>query len=171
MRLRRVALTAFVLVLIACTPDPLPGYRAATADERASILATVSEYYDIWNRAMVTADIAPLYLRHPKLAQGAVPQRGINNEGQTARLPTVADHKITESSVDIEGYEPLRAFVKGESAVAYSHGWFTWKYATGAPSGGELLVRFDLTRAGDGWSIERTDEWVLGEGAPSPTPR
>jgi|GEM_PF-6338091 len=164
-------MVAALSLLIGCTSDPLPGYRAATADERASILATVSEYYDIWNRAMVTGDVAPLYARHPKLAQGAVPQRGINNEGQTARLPSVADLKIKESRVDSERYEPLRAFVKGDSAVAYSHGWFTWTYATGAPSGGELLVRFDMTRAGDGWSIEQTDEWVLGEGAPSPTPQ
>jgi hypothetical protein len=160
-----------LLLLVGCTTDPLPGYRAATADERASILATVSEYYDIWNRAMVTADVTPLYVRHPKLAQGAVPQRGINNEGQTVRLPSVADLKIKESRVDIESYEPLRAFIKGDSAVAYSHGSFTWTYPDGAPSGGELLVRFDMTRVAGAWSIDQTDEWVLGEGAPSPTPR
>jgi hypothetical protein len=158
-------------MLVACAPDPLPGYRAAAADERASILATVSEYYDIWNRAMVTADLTPLYVRHPKLAQGAVPQRGINIEGHTVRLPSVADRKIRESRVDVEGYEPLRAFVRGDSAVAYSHGWFTWTYATGAPSGGELLVRFDMTRIAGVWSIDQTDEWVLGEGTPPPTPR
>lgn len=164
-------LAVALLLLVGCAPDPLPGYRAATAADRSSIFVTISEYYDIWNRAMVTADITPLYVRHPKLAQGAVPQRGINNEGHTARLPSVAGLKIKESRVDIEGYEPMRAFVKGDSAVAYSHGWFTWTYANGAPSGGELLVRFDLTRAGDGWSIDQTDEWVLGEGASSPTPR
>ena len=120
---------------------------------------------------MLTADITPLYVRHPKLAQGAVPQRGINNEGHTARLPSVADLKIKESRVEVERYEPLRAFVKGDSAVAYSHGWFTWMYATGAPSGGELLVRFDMTRVAGVWAIDQTDEWVLGEGAPPPTPR
>ena len=140
-------------------------------DERASILATVSEYYDIWNRAMVTGDIASLYVRHPKLAQGAVQRRRINNEGFTTRLPSITDHLIKDSRVDIESYEPFRAFVKGDSAVAYSHGVFTWTYANGSPSGGELLVRFDMTRAAGAWSIDQTDEWVLGEGTPPPTPR
>jgi len=73
--------------------------------------------------------------------------------------------------VAIESYEPFRAFVKEDKAVAYSHGLFTWTYANGSQTKGELRVRFDLARAGDRWSIEQTDEWVLGEGAPPPTPR
>ena len=162
---------AVALLVVGCTSDPLPGYRAATSDERASILATISEYYDIWSRAMVTGDIAPLYVRHPNLAHGTVKERGINIEGLTAGLPSVANLSITDASVQVERYEPLRAFVNGSRVVAYSHGWFTWMYAKGSPSGGELMVRFDMTRAGDRWSIEQTDEWVLGEGAPSPTPR
>lgn len=162
---------AALVLLIGCASDPLPGYRPATVDERASMLATVSEYYAIWGRAMVTGDIAPLYERHPKLAHGAVPQRGINNEAFTARLPSVTDHLIKEAHVDIESYEPFRAFVKEDGAVAYSHGLFTWTYASGPETKGELRVRFDMTRAANGWSIAQTDEWVLGEGAPSPTPR
>jgi hypothetical protein len=134
-------------------------------------MRTVVEYYDIWNRAIVTGDIGPLYVRHPKLSQGTVKERGINSEGFTVQLPSVRDHLIKDSSVQIESYEPLRAFVKGDRAAVYSHGLFTWSYVNGAPSKGELFVRFDMTRVGDVWSIDQTDEWVLGEGTPAPTPR
>lgn len=165
------AAIALVVFLSACTSDPLPGYRPATPDERAGALRTVEEYYAIMDRAMVTGDIAPLYLRHPKLAQGSVRERGINIEGFTVRTPSVSDHLIKDARVEIESYEPLRAFVRGDRVVAYSHGLFTWTYANGSQTKGELLVRFDMTRGRDAWSIDQTDEWVLGEGTPPPTPR
>ena len=163
---------ALVLALVACTPDPLPGYRAATADERAGLFATVQEYYDIVDRAFVSGDMTPLYARHPKLAHGQVRERGINIEQSAAQLPSFRDQLVREVSVDIQSYEPLRAFVKDDHAVAYSHGLVTWTFKNGGlPSKGELLVRFDLTHDGDRWSIDQTDEWVLGEGTPPPTPR
>ena len=167
------ALAAAVLVFIcACTTsDPLPGYQAASAEERVSIFATVEEYYEIWSRAIVSGNISPLYVRHPRLAQGAVPQRGINNEAFTMTLPSIRDRLIREAHVDIESYEPIRVFIKGDQAVAYSRGLFTWTYANGSQTKGELRVRFDLSRAGTQWSIDQTDEWVLGEGTPPPTPR
>ena len=166
-----LTVTTVLAVLISCSPDPLPGYRSATPEERAAILRTVEEYYDILDHAIVTGDISPMYVRHPNLAQGAVRERGINNEGFTVTLPSVSAHLVREASVAIESYEPLRAFVRDDKAVAFSHGLFTWTYANGSQTKGELRVRFDLTRSGDRWSIEQTDEWVLGEGAPPPTPR
>jgi hypothetical protein len=171
-RASRALVAVIVVFICACTTsDPLPGYQVASAGERASILGTIEEYYDIWSRAMVTADISPLYVRHPKLAQGAVPQRGINNEGFTVTLPSIRDHLVREAHVDIESYEPLRAFVRDDRAVAYSRGVFTWTYGNGSETKGELRVRFDMTRIGGIWSIDQTDEWVLGEGTPPPTPR
>ncbi len=143
---------------------------APTADERANVLGTIDEYYNLLDAAVVTGDLGPLYARHPKLAQGAVPQRGINSEGFTVQLPSVRDHLVREAHVDIQSYEPVRVYVKGNAAVAYVHGWFTWNYATGAPTQGELRVRFDLSRAVDRWYVEQTDEVVLGE-TPPPTPR
>ena len=164
-------LFAFALLLGACAPDPLPGYRAATDDERTTLLATVVDYYDILNVALVSGDLAPLYARHPKLAQGQVRERGINIEGLTASYPSFAEHRVRDVTVDVAAYEPFRAFVKDDRAVAYSHGAFTWHYFDGADTGGELLKRFDLTRSGSMWTIDQTDEWVLGEGTPPPTPR
>jgi hypothetical protein len=168
---RLVTVAAAALLLIGCGADPLPGYRPATADERASVLRTVQEYYEIVDRALVSGEITPLYARHPKLAQGSVPSRGINSEGSTMQLPSVRNALIREAHVDIESYEPLRVYLKDDVAVAYERGLYTWSYAIGSPTQGELVVRFDLTRAGGVWSIEQTDEWVLGEGPPPPTPR
>lgn len=160
---------AALVLLVECAPDLLPGYRAATADERTSIFATVSEYYDILDRAMVSGDAAPLYVRHPRLQLGEERQHGVNTEGTTVfRTRELA---LRAATIDMEFYEPLRVFLKGDVAVAYSHGLFTWTYANGSETKGEMLVRFDLARAGERWMIERSDEWVLGEGAPSPTPR
>jgi hypothetical protein len=55
--------TALAISLAGCEqarPDPLPGYRAASSDERAAVVGAVSEYFAIRNRAAVTGDIAPL---------------------------------------------------------------------------------------------------------------
>jgi hypothetical protein len=168
--LRSLAPLVAAVLVLACGADPLPGYRAATADERASVLAVIAEYFDLLDSAVVSGDIGPLRARHPLLAQGTDAQRGINSEAVTLQLPSVRDHLIREARVDPQAYEPVRVYLQGDRAVAYVHGWYTWDRVTGAPTQGELRVRFDLSRAADRWTIERTDEVVLGE-TPPPTPR
>ncbi|MDQ2952343.1 MAG: hypothetical protein M3R54_08785 [Chloroflexota bacterium] len=167
--MKLLSLTAAAFLFLACASDPLPGYRPATADERASVMQTIEEYYDIVDRAMGTGDLTPLYVRHPKLATGEERQRGVNTERNTVLRTGALD--IRDVGMEMEFYEPFRAFLKGDVAVAYSHGLFTWTYANGTHTRGELLVRFDLTRGDGRWMIERSDEWVLGEGTPPPTPR
>lgn len=169
MRAAPAILAAVAFAIAGCSADPLPGYRSASAAERDALLGVVRQYYDLFDRAQVTGDIAPLYALHPKLAQGEDRRRGINTEAWTVERTHALG--IREVRVDIESYEPFRAFVKEDRAVAYSHGLFTWEYPQGTPTKGELVVRFDLSRAGGRWEIERTDEWVLGEGTPPPTPR
>ncbi len=169
MRRTPAILAALALGIAGCSADPLPGYRAASAGERDALLGVVREYYDVFDRAQVTGDITRLYALHPRLAAGEDRRKGINTESWMVERTHALG--IREVRVDIESYEPFRAFVKDERAVAYSHGLFTWEYPQGTPTKGELRVRFDLVRADGRWSIERTDEWVLGEGTPEPTPR
>ena len=169
----RNGLRALVLVglaLTACTNDVLPGYRLATFEERASILAVVEEYYGILGTALVTGDVSPLHARHPKLAEGEQRESGINSEAFTTLLPGQSGPPVRDAKFDVAGYEPFRAFVLDDHAVGYAHGIFTWTFGDGTDTKGEFLTRFDLTRDGARWSIDMTDDWVLGE-APPPTPR
>jgi hypothetical protein len=83
------------------------------------------------------------------------------------RVRTLSTREVL---VDMETYEPVRAFVRADTAVVYVHGLFTWTYPNGSQSKGELPVRFDLDHQGGRWTIVRTDERVLGE-TPDPTPR
>ncbi len=169
MTARRAAL-ALALLILACAPaDPLPGYRPATSDERATIMRVLEEYYSLLNRAAVTGDLTALYALHPKLARGEDRRKGINTEGFTVQRTRALN--VREVQVEIESHERFRAYVKDPAAVAYSHGLFTWEYQQSTPTKGELFVRFDLVRTAGRWVVERTDEWVMGEGAPPPTPR
>ncbi len=166
-------LLAFALLSAGCAraePDPLPGYRAATADEHAAVRRVIDEYYAVLNRAALTGDIAALFARHPGLAVGQQRERGINIESWM--VERVRALSVREVKVDIESYEPVRVYLKDNAAAAFVHGLFTWEYPQGSPTKGELAVRMDLVRMADRWasSIERTDEWVLGERPPQ-TPR
>jgi hypothetical protein len=168
--MRRGAAIVLAVVATACAPsDPLPGYRPASAEDRASVIAVIDEYYALLSRAEVTGDTGALLARHPGLASGQQRQRGINIETWTVER-TVA-LKLSEVKIDVASYEPVRVYMKDAAAAAYVHGIFTWEYAQGgSPTKGELAVRIDLIQTPGGWSIERTDEWVLGE-TPPPSPR
>lgn len=43
-------------------------------------MRTLSDYFEIRNRAAITGDLAPLYSAHPSLAQGEDRQTGVNVE-------------------------------------------------------------------------------------------
>lgn len=160
---------ALGLAIIVCGPtDPLPGYRPATADERATVMRVIDEYYALLNSAEVTGDTSALLARHPGLAQGQQRETGINIE--TWMVERTRALNIREVRVAIESYEPVHVYVKEGAAAGFVHGLFTWEYQQGSPTKGELAVRFDLVRTADRWVIERTDEWMLGERPPR-TPR
>jgi hypothetical protein len=162
------ALQLFVALAIACSQGPLAGYRAASAEELAGIRAAVSEYFELYDRAIATHDVTALHQRYPRLAEGTVRERGVNIEVFAVRN---TDPRLREARTEVEWYETVRAWVKDDRAVAYARGLFTWTYSDGNETKGEHRKRFDLSRTATGWSIERTDEWILGEGPPEPTPR
>jgi hypothetical protein len=165
----RVAALVFTIAAAACAQaDPVAGYRPASLEERATVMGVIAEYYDLLDRAQVTGDTGALLARHPGLATGQQRQPGVNIETWTVERTRALS--IREVRVDIESYEPVRVYVKDAAAAAFVHALFTWEYAQGSPTRGELAVRMDLVRSADRWVIERTDEWMLGEKAP-PTPR
>jgi hypothetical protein len=160
------------LVLSDCAqarPDPLPGYRQASPDERAAVVGVVSEYFAIRNRAAVTGDIAPLYSAHPSLAQGQDPRVGVNTEALF--VERMRAQQVSRVTVDVEDREPVKVFLKDTAAVAYVHGRETWDLAPGSGQTiSEIFVRIDLKQGPNGWLVERTDQLELGERVP-PTPR
>ena len=168
--MKRGAAIILALVAAACAPsDPLPGYRLASAEEGAAVIAVIDDYYALLSRAEVTGDASALLARHPSLASGQQRQRGINIE--TWMVERTGALKLREVRIDVASYEPVRIYIKDAAAAAYVHGLFTWEYAQGgSPTRGELAVRIDLIQTPSGWNIERTDEWVLGE-TPPPSPR
>ena len=167
----RVLAATLVVVLAACTqarPDPLPGYTAASPEERAAVMRTLSGYFELRSRAAVSGDLAPLYLAHPGLATGEDRRVGVNVEAFFVERMRAL--RVSRVSVDLEDGEPVRVYVKDAAAVAYVHGRETWDLALGTgQTVSEIVVRFDLRQARTGWLIERSDELVLGERV-SPTP-
>ena len=149
--------------------DPLPGYRVASADERAAVVGAVSEYFAMRNRAAVTGDIAPLYRAHPGLADGEDRRTGVNSEAFFVQR--MRAQAVSRVSVDLEEREPVKVFLKDTAAVAYVHGKETWDLTPGSgQTVSEIFVRFDLRRGTNVWLVERTDYLELGERVP-PTPR
>jgi hypothetical protein len=167
-----ILVAALAASLIGCAqarPDPLPGYRAASPDERAAVVGVVSAYFAIRNRAAVTGDIAPLYSAHPALAHGEDRRAGVNTEAFfVERMRALQVSRVT---VDLEDREPVKVFLKDTAAVAYVHGRETWDLAAGTGQTiSEIVVRIDLRQGTNGWVIERTDQLELGERPPQ-TPR
>jgi hypothetical protein len=168
----RVLAAVLAIALTACVqerPDPLPGYRPASAEERVAVVRTVTDYYAIRNRAALTGDVTPLYGAHPKLAQGEDRQAGVNAEAFfVERMGALHVSRVT---VDLEDREPVKVYVRDMAAVAYVHGKETWDLPPGTGQTiAEIFVRIDLRHGTSGWLIECTDEVTLGERIP-PTPR
>ena len=146
--------------------DPLPGYGAATVDERAQIMSVVEDYYLVRTQAIAAGDAAVLYVRYPLLATAEDRARGVNTDAWfIERMKAI---RVKTVRVQIEAAEPMRVFVKNDAAVAYVHGRDDW-IESGTAS--ELYTRIDLRRMEGRWTIERTDEVMQSEWPPPPTPR
>lgn len=163
----------FVLVLVAASGcagsvDPLPGYTRASVEEHASIVHAIVDYYTARQRAVMFGDAALLFDAYPKLAQGENLREGINLDAFFVRL--MRDDRVTQVTVELERYEPMRTYVKGTVGVGFVHGVETWHYH-GGPGSGEFFTRIDLAREADRWVVERTDEQMMGERPPrTPNP-
>jgi hypothetical protein len=154
----------FVVVTGCASPvDPLPGYTRASVEQHASIVHAIVDYYGARQRAVMFGDAALLFDAYPKLAHGENLREGINLDSFFVRL--MRDDRVTKVTVELERYEPVRTYVKGNAAVGFVHGVETWHYH-GGPGSGEFFTRVDLARDADRWVVERTDEQMMGERPP-----
>jgi hypothetical protein len=177
---RYLVIALAAIGLIACTTaDPLPGYRAATTEERIAVVSDIERYFALRERLAVSGDVTALYGAYPDLTPNVDRRVGVNNEGWFAERArsareqpaAVAPPLITQMSHELEYDEPIRVYVSGIHAVAFVHGLEHFNYlADPVPSAGEIFIRFDLRRERDRWQIERTDEQLMHERPPA-TPR
>jgi len=158
--------------LASCThqpPDPLPGYHAASTDERAVVMRTIEDYYSRRASAALSGDAATIFVAFPKLAEGEDRTSGVNTDAFF--VERMRNLGVTDVRFEIEEREPARVYVKDGRAAAFVHGKQTWRYPRGDATIGEFYTRLDLFRVGGGWQLDRTDEVMLGERPPrTPAP-
>lgn len=161
----RIVTIALALAVSACAlyVDPLPGYRRASGEERATLMRALADYYTVRGRAFVSGDAAILFAAYPKLAQGEDVREGINLDA--FHLPGWRAVEATKATHYLNSYEPVRIYVKGTAAVAFVHGKEMFE-VRGGSSGGEFFMRIDLVNDADRWVVERTDEQMMGEPPP-----
>jgi hypothetical protein len=160
----RPLFAALVFAVVACAPpDPLPGYTRASAEQHATLMRAVSDYYTVRERAFVSGDASVLFAAFPKLAQGQDIREGINLDA--LHLPGWREQEATKASHYLESYEPTRIYVSGTAAVAFVHGHEMFE-VRGGQSGGEFFTRIDLVYDADRWIVERTDEQMMAEAPP-----
>src|SRR5207244_13491867 len=95
--------------LASCTlqrPDPLPGYHAASTDERAAVMRTIDDYYSRRARAALSGDPATIFVAHPKLAEGEDRGSGINTDAFF--VERMRNLSLTDIRFAIEDREPAR---------------------------------------------------------------
>jgi len=170
---RRSAATLLLAgACMSCTVQPtdlLPGYRAASTDERAVVMRTIEDYYSRRATAAVSGDAATIFAAYPKLAEGEDRTSGVNTDAFF--VERMRNLGVTDVRFEIEEREPARVYVKDGRAAAFVHGKQTWRYPRGDATIGEFYTRLDLFRELGGWQLDRTDEVMLGERPPrTPAP-
>jgi hypothetical protein len=166
----RIAVAACAAAIACAAAEPLPGFMPASAEERQALVRTIEDYYARRERASLAQDMRELFAAYPRLAEGEDRAVGINTDSFLVERMRISN--MREISVEIERVEPVRVYVArgDETAVAFVHGVETWHYRDSYPGMGEFFTRIDLRRVGGKWTIERTDEQVMGEPRPR-TPR
>ena len=150
-------------------PDPLPGYRAASTDERAAVMRTIDDYYSRRARAAVSGDVATIFAAYPKLAEGEDRTSGVNTDAFF--VERMRNLSLTDVRFAIEDREPARVYLKQDRAAVFVHGTETWRYPRGDAMIGEFYTRLELSRNVESWLIVRTDEVLLSERPPrTPAP-
>lgn len=138
--------------------DPGPPMVPITA--YPELEAAVRTYYERYEHAQASCDIATFLKHYPDLASSEVLASGINIEQRM--ITSRCDH-VKAIRFDLEYYEPMRVHVHQEGADVKVHGMEHWDYKTGTPGAGEFMTTLSLRQVAGSWTVVRTDGVTLGE--------
>lgn len=160
-----------MLVTLALASCAVPnGYRVATDQQRADVVATVREYYALRNQLTAGLAIEDFWRTHPELSYEHDLPSGVNLEVMLWKWSHDPQLVRLNYRTDIESYQPIRVFVRANEALAMVHGVEAWDHRAGGPTSGEFRTVLSLKRGDGGWTVVRTDEQTMGERAPTDPP-
>jgi hypothetical protein len=168
---RGIVVTVLVALTVAsCAVQD--AYRPPSEQERADVIAAVRDYYALRDRLMTGLAIEDFWRTYPDLSDEHDLTRGINLEVMLWKWSHDPELVRNKYRVDLESYQPIRAFIRGNEATAIVHGLETYepKYAGSTPTSGEIHLLLSLRLAGGRWTVVRTDERMMGEPAPTDPP-
>ncbi len=168
--MRGIAIALLVLLSLTSCSDQ-NAYRTATEQERAGVAAAVLEYYTLRNQLTAGLEINDFWMTYPVLSYDHDLARGINLEVMLWKWSHDPQLVRVNYRTDLESYQPIRAFLRANEALAYVHGVETWDHRTGGtPTSGEFRTVLSLRLADGGWTVVRTDEQKMGERPPADPP-
>jgi len=167
----RRSITGVLVVLAVASCATSSRYRAAVEPERGAVVAAVRDYYTLRNRLTAGLDINDFWQTYPELSYDHDLVRGTNLEVMTWKGSHDPQLVRLDYRADLESYEPLRVFVRGNEALAYVHGLEAWDHPTGGLSTrGEFRTVLSLRLADGKWTVVRSDEQEMGEPVPADPP-
>ena len=165
---RRFAVPLAALLLIVVGWGAMNLYRPAKDAERADIVAPVAGYFAAKARLATDLSIADFWRSYPDLARDYDLRSGVNIEPLFAK--SMQELKATNYRTELERYEAIRVYVRGDSAIAMVHGMDHWDNANGGPTSGEVNLVFTLRSVDGHWTVIRSDEQMMGEHPPTEPP-
>jgi hypothetical protein len=158
-----LTLLVSLLLVAACTgvPPPIPADQIVVPGSAVS--TAVNEYFHHRKLAIVARDADVLWARYPQLRTGEDLSTGVNTEGWLATRSDTS--RSLDVVYDLDRYERLRLLTSSaDTVVVRVHGLerYIQKDFSDGTAGG-FILDLHLQRAGDRWTVVRTDEMTLSE--------
>ena len=168
--MRRIIVAILVTLTIVSCADQNP-YRVAVEQQRADVGAAVRDYYALRNQLMSGLAIEDFWQTYPDLSYEHDLMRGINVELMLWKWSHDPQLVRRNYRIDLESYQPIRAYVRANEALAIVHGIESWDNRVGGiPTSGEVHVVLTLRQTDGHWTVIRTDEQLMGEHPPTEPP-
>lgn len=163
---RAAGIVVLILATAACQSTRAPAAIPADAlvVSGSAISTAVNEYFHYRKLALVARDAEVLWARYPQLRAGEDLPTGINTEGSLATR-SGSSLSLADVVYELERYERLRKLSSSaDTVVVRVHGlerYIEKDFSDG--TAGEFILDLHFQRAGDKWTVIRTDEMTLGE--------